>query len=41
MLPFYSSALTPTEQEEIETMDPEEFKEELGKVRFHGLKAIT
>ena len=32
MLPFYSSVLTPKEQEEIETMDLEEFNEELGKV---------
>ncbi|DAA29922.1 dynein regulatory complex subunit 2 [Bos indicus] len=32
VLPFYSSVLTPKEQEEIETMDLEEFNEELGKV---------
>ncbi|XP_006054615.3 dynein regulatory complex subunit 2 [Bubalus bubalis] len=32
VLPFYSSVLTPKEQEEIETVDLEEFNEELGKV---------
>ncbi|MBW02101.1 Coiled-coil domain-containing protein 65, partial [Eschrichtius robustus] len=32
VLPFYSSVLTPEEQEEIEKIDPEEFNEELGKV---------
>ena len=32
VLPFYSSVLTPKEQEEIETLDLEEFNEELGKV---------
>ena len=37
MLPFYSSVLTPEEQEEIEKTDPEEFNEELAKVRFLGL----
>ena len=36
MLPFYSSVLTPEEQEEIEKIDPEEFNEELGKVRPLG-----
>ena len=41
LLPFYSSVLTPKEQEEIETVDLEEFNEELGKVRFHGPKATT
>lgn len=34
MLPFYSSVLTPEEQENIEKIDPEEFTEELGKVSF-------
>lgn len=37
VLPFYSSVLTPEEQEEIEKTDPEEFNEELAKVRFLGL----
>ncbi|XP_057557325.1 dynein regulatory complex subunit 2 isoform X1 [Hippopotamus amphibius kiboko] len=32
VLPFYSSVLTPEEQEEIEKTDPKEFNEELGKV---------
>ncbi|XP_029060305.1 dynein regulatory complex subunit 2 [Monodon monoceros] len=32
VLPFYSSVLTPEEQEDIEKIDPEEFNEELGKV---------
>ncbi|XP_047642458.1 dynein regulatory complex subunit 2 [Phacochoerus africanus] len=31
VLPFYSSVLTPEEQEEIEKTDPEEFNEELAK----------
>lgn len=31
--------LTPKEQEEIETMDLEEFNEELGKVRFPETEA--
>uniref|UniRef100_A0A8C3YP33 Dynein regulatory complex subunit 2 n=1 Tax=Catagonus wagneri TaxID=51154 RepID=A0A8C3YP33_9CETA len=31
VLPFYSSVLTPEEQEEIEKTDPEEFSEELAK----------
>ncbi|XP_059969110.1 dynein regulatory complex subunit 2 isoform X2 [Mesoplodon densirostris] len=32
VLPFYSSVLTPEEQEDIEKIDPEGFNEELGKV---------
>ncbi|XP_011366552.1 coiled-coil domain-containing protein 65 [Pteropus vampyrus] len=32
VLPFYSSTLTPEEQEEIEEINPEEFTEELAKV---------
>lgn len=37
MLPFYSSTLTPEEQEEIEDITSEEFTEELAKVKFLGM----
>lgn len=33
MLPFYSSVLTPKEQEEIEEIYPEELTEQLAKVK--------
>lgn len=36
MLPFYSSVLTPEEQEKIEEIYPEELTEELAKVKFPG-----
>uniref|UniRef100_A0A8D0XG72 Dynein regulatory complex subunit 2 n=2 Tax=Sus scrofa TaxID=9823 RepID=A0A8D0XG72_PIG len=40
VLPFYSSVLTPEEQEEIEKTDPEEFNEELAKaiVDYTGME---
>lgn len=33
VLPFYSSVLTPMEQEEVERQNPEELTEELAKVK--------
>lgn len=41
MLPFYSSILTPEEQEEIEEIIPEELAEELAKVKFPGPRGLS
>lgn len=39
VLPFYSSALTPTEQEEVERQNQEDLTEELAKVRTGRVRA--